>query len=447
MASPPPRDVYSVSRLCVEANLVLDGGLPSLWLEGELSNVKRYPSGHWYFTIKDEAAQVSCTLWKGKALRAAVAPRDGLRVQVFGKAGVYPNRGSFQFNVEYLEDAGEGILRRRFEELKSRLLVEGLFDGAIKRPLPSLPRRIGLITSPAGAAIRDILHILKRRFPAIPVVVYPVAVQGAGAATDIARALHIASERADADVLILARGGGSLEDLWSFNEEIVARAIRACRIPVVTGVGHETDTTIADYAADLRAPTPSGAAEQVVPDQAEWKRTLHLQQTRLGTALQRVLKTHRDRLAFLTRRVEQAHPRHRLRDRIQRLDELEQRLLAAGRRHREAKATRLQWLVRRLNQVHPGRALAARTSELGQKGIRLQRAAKAYLALQQTRFEAAVRTLNAVSPLATVERGYAIVTDAQDNVLRSASSIALNDEVQIRLAKGQLRARVTGRAD
>jgi exodeoxyribonuclease VII large subunit len=368
-------------------------------------------------------------------------------VQVFGKAGVYANRGSFQFNVDYLEDAGEGVLRRRFEELKARLLAEGLFDSAVKRPLPELPRRIGLITSPAGAAIRDILHILKRRFPAVPVVVYPVAVQGAGAAADIARALQLASERSDADVLILARGGGSLEDLWSFNEEIVARAIRACRIPVVSGVGHETDTTIADFAADLRAPTPSGAAEQVVPDQAEWKRNLSLQQTRLGTALRRTLKSHEDRLAFLARRLEQAHPRHRLRDRIQRLDELEMRLSAAYRRHHDGQLTRLQWLARRLQQVHPGRALAVRATALSQWQGRLQRAATAYLAVQRARFETTVRTLHAVSPLATVERGYAIVTGPDGRVIRSADAIAEEAEVLIRLANGQLQARVTGRMD
>jgi exodeoxyribonuclease VII large subunit len=443
MSSAPPRDVYSVSRLCVEANLVLEGRLPALWLEGELSNVKRYPSGHWYFTVKDEVSQVSCTMWKSKTFRARVPPRDGLRVLVYGKAGVYAARGSFQFNVDYLEDAGEGELRRRFEELKAALTAEGLFDLAAKRPLPRLPRRIGLVTSPAGAAIRDILHILKRRFPSIPVVVYPVAVQGPGAAQEIARALRVASSRAEVDVLILARGGGSLEDLWSFNEEIVARAIRACQIPVVAGVGHETDTTIADFAADVRAPTPSGAAEVVVPDQAEWRRALRSHEARLAAITRRVLRSNQERLLFLKRRLGQAHPRHRLRDRLQRLDELENRLQIAWRRDQESREARLRWLVARLEQAHPRRLLDAQTSHLSRLSDRLNRAVTRQIDRHRSRLTTAARTLQAVSPLATVERGYAIVTDGHGHVLRDADTIGTGSPIEVRLGRGRLRATVT----
>jgi len=447
MSSPPPRDVYSVSRLWVEANLVLEGRLPAVWMEGELSNVKRYPSGHWYFTVKDEVSQVSCTMWKSKTYRARVAPRDGLRVLVYGKAGVYAARGSFQFNVDYLEDAGEGELRRRYEELKAALAAEGLFDVAAKRPLPKLPRRIGLVTSPAGAAIRDILHILKRRFPSIPVVVYPVAVQGAGAAQEIARALNVASARAEVDVLILARGGGSLEDLWSFNEEVVARAIRACRIPVVAGVGHETDTTIADFAADLRAPTPSGAAEVVVPDQAEWRRVLSSHQTRLTAVVRRQLRSHHERLGFLQRRLTQSHPRHRLRDRTQRLDELESRLLTAWRRDQDSREARLRWLSTRLAQTHPGRLLEQQTTDLSRLSDRLGRAIAHQLSRHRSRFETAVRTLQAVSPLATVERGYAIVTADGGAVLRDTAGVQMGSQIEVRLGRGRLRATVTERID
>jgi exodeoxyribonuclease VII large subunit len=447
MSSAPPRDVYSVSRLCVEANLVLEGRLPAVWMEGELSNVKRYPSGHWYFTVKDEVSQVSCTMWKSKTFRARVAPRDGLRVLVYGKAGVYAARGSFQFNVDYLEDAGEGELRRRFEELKAALAAEGLFDLAAKRPLPKLPRRIGLVTSPAGAAIRDILHILKRRFPSIPVVVYPVAVQGAGAAQEIARALKVASARAEVDVLILARGGGSLEDLWSFNEEVVARAIRACQIPVVAGVGHETDTTIADFAADLRAPTPSGAAEVVVPDQAEWRRTLLSHRTRLAAVVRRHLRSNHERLGFLQRRLNQAHPRHRLRDRIQRLDELESRLLTAWRRDQDSRETRLRWLSNRLAQTHPGRLIERQTADLSRISDRLERAITRQLDRYRGRFETAIRTLQAVSPLATVERGYAIVAGEDGAVLRDAGAAPIGSKIEVRLGQGRLRATVTERMD
>jgi exodeoxyribonuclease VII large subunit len=424
----------------MEANFILDGGLPALWLEGELSNVKHYPSGHWYFTVKDDNAQVSCTLWKTKAARARVAPRDGLRVLIYGKAGVYATRGSFQFNVDYLEDAGEGALQRRFEALKAALAAEGLFATEVKRPLPALPKRIGLITSPAGAAIRDILHILKRRFPSIPVLLYPVAVQGAGAAADIAAALALASERAEVDVIILARGGGSLEDLWSFNEEIVARAIRASRIPVVAGIGHETDTTIADFAADVRAPTPSGAAELVVPDQAEWRRLLDHHGRRLAAVAQRIIRFHRDRIGYLNQRLNQAHPRHRLQERQQRLDELDARLSSALQRQMHRAVTRTQWLAGRLAQVHPGRRLAERSALLRDRSERLARSVTALVRTHRRRFESVVRTLQAVSPLATLDRGYAIVTTLDGRVVHRANDLQTGDTIQARLAKGQLRA-------
>jgi exodeoxyribonuclease VII large subunit len=437
--------VYTVSRLCLEANIVLDGGLPSLWLEGELSNVKRYPSGHWYFTIKDEQAQVSCTMWKSKALRARSAPKDGQRVLVYGKAGVYATRGSFQFNVDYLEDAGEGALQRRFEALKATLAAEGLFDQEIKRSPPTLPRRIGLITSPAGAAIRDILQILKRRFPSIPVLLYPVAVQGAGAATEIARALTLASERAEVDVLILARGGGSLEDLWSFNEEVVARAIRACRVPVISGIGHETDTTIADYAADLRAPTPSGAAELAVPDQAEWRRQLAHHARRLLAMTERSLRSHVDRLGYLTQRLEQAHPRHRLHERQQRVDELETRLTTSLLRHQERAQARLQWLQGRLEQAHPGRLVSRRREQVQALDHRLSRAIKVTVSTQQRRFTGLIRTLHVVSPLATLERGYAIVSLPSGDVIRDATEVADGSVIEARLNTGRLKAIVVGR--
>lgn len=404
-SSPPPsarRDVYTVSRLNREARLLLEHGLPALWLEGELSNFARPSSGHWYFSLKDDAAQVRCAMFRGANSRVRVVPRDGLHVLVRARVGLYEPRGEYQLVVEQLEDAGEGALRRRYEELKGRLEAEGLFDAAAKRPIPRLPRRIGVITSPTGAAIRDILHVLARRFPAVPVLVYPVPVQGTGAAADIAAALKLASSRADADVLILARGGGSLEDLWSFNEEIVARAIRASRIPVITGIGHEVDTTIADYAADLRAPTPSGAAELAVPDRLEWLRALGQARSRLSGAWERTHGTRRERLGWLARRLELTHPRTRLAARAQRLDELEARLSRALRRG---------------------------------------------LAESRQRLAAAARTLQAVSPLATLERGYAIVTTAQGDVVRRAGAVAPGTAIEARTAAGTLLATVTGHRD
>jgi exodeoxyribonuclease VII large subunit len=403
--SPPPapapgRDVYTVSRLNREARLLLETGLPALWLEGELSNFARPASGHWYFSLKDEAAQVRCAMFRGANTRARVVPRDGMHVLVRARVGLYEPRGEYQLLIEHLEEAGEGALRRRFEELKARLGAEGLFDSAVKRPLPRLPRRIGVITSPTGAAIRDILHVLARRFPAVPVLVYPVPVQGAGAAADIAAALRLASARAETDVLILARGGGSLEDLWSFNEEVVARAIRDCRVPVITGVGHEVDTTIADFAADVRAPTPSGAAELVVPDRLEWLRLLGRSRERLGAAWARGALTRRERLAWLVRRLELTHPRTRLAARAQRLDELEARLARALRRE---------------------------------------------VAASRQRLSAAARTLNAVSPLATLDRGYAIVTGPEGAVIRRAGDVTDGTSIEARTADGTLLATVTGR--
>ncbi len=400
--SPVGRDVYTVSRLNREARLLLETGLPALWLEGELSNYARPSSGHWYFSLKDEAAQVRCAMFRGANSRVRVVPRDGMHVLVRARVGLYEPRGEYQLVVEHLEEAGEGALRRRFEELKARLQAEGLFDAAAKRPLPRLPRRIGVITSPTGAAIRDILHVLARRFPAVPVLIYPVPVQGTGAGADIAAALRLASARGDADVLILARGGGSLEDLWAFNEEVVARAIRSSRIPVITGVGHEVDTTIADFAADMRAPTPSGAAELAVPDRREWLRALTGVRERLAGGWGRGASARRQRLAWLGRRLDLTHPRTRLAARAQRLDELEGRLARALRRE---------------------------------------------LATARTRLAAAARTLHAVSPLATLERGYTIVVGPAGRLVRRAADVAVGDAIEARTADGRFRATVTGRDD
>ncbi|HKX58724.1 MAG TPA: exodeoxyribonuclease VII large subunit, partial [Steroidobacteraceae bacterium] len=257
-----------MSRLNREARALLETGLPSLWITGELSNLSRPASGHWYFSLKDEGAQVRCAMFRQRNLSVRVAPRDGMQVLLRARVGLYEARGEFQLVVDHLEEAGEGELRRRFEALKLKLAAEGLFDAARKRPLPRFPRRIGVVTSPTGAALRDVLHVLGRRFPSVPVLLYPVPVQGAGAAREIASMLAVADRRRDVDVLLLVRGGGSLEDLWAFNDEALARAIAGVGLPVISGIGHEIDFTIADFVADLRAPTPSAAAEIAVPDAA-----------------------------------------------------------------------------------------------------------------------------------------------------------------------------------
>src|SRR5271167_4258262 len=316
----PDRDIYSVSRLNREVRVLLERGFGGLWLEAEISNFARPSSGHWYFSLKDAAAQVRCCMFRQRNMLCGFAPRDGQKVLVKARIGLYEPRGEYQLVIDHMEDAGLGALKRQFEELAAKLAAEGLFAPERKRPLPKLPRRIGVITSPSGAAIHDILHVLARRFAAIPVLLYPVAVQGAAAAAEMIAALSLAARPAECDVLILARGGGSLEDLLAFNDEALARAIAACPIPVVSGIGHEIDFTIADFAADVRAPTPSAAAELVVPDAGEWLGAFVRLSTRLQRGMRRRLDERREWLRLLARRAALVSPIARCAQQAQRLD-------------------------------------------------------------------------------------------------------------------------------
>src|SRR5215468_6468104 len=299
----PSREVYSVSRLNREVRILLERGLGVLWVEGELSNLSQPPSGHWYFSLKDRDAQLRCAMYRLKNSLVGFTPRAGMQLLVRGRISLFEPRGEFQLIVEHLEEAGVGALRREFERLKTRLAAEGLFAQERKRALPRFPRRVGVITSPSGAALHDILHILARRYPPAALLVYPAAVQGAAAAPMLVAALRTASARAECDVLILARGGGSLEDLWAFNDERVARAIHGCALPVVCGVGHEIDFTIADFAADARAPTPSAAAELVVPDRLACLEAIGRSAQRLASGVRRELRVGSATLAALTRRL------------------------------------------------------------------------------------------------------------------------------------------------
>jgi len=439
---PPARDVLTISRLNREARTLLERGLGSVWLEGEISNLSRPGSGHWYFSLKDEAAQVRCAMFRQRNLLVRFPVKDGAQVLARGRVSLYEARGEFQVVIEHLEEAGEGILRRRFEALKQKLNAEGLFDTRHKQPLPPLPRRIGVITSPTGAAIRDILHILRRRFPAIPVLVYPVAVQGEAAPREIEQALRLADRRRDCDVLILARGGGSLEDLWAFNDEAVARAIFACGLPVVSGVGHEVDFTIADFVADERAPTPSGAAERVVPDRAEWLRSLAATGQRIALAMRRRLGDQRNALQVREQRLARAHPGVVLRQHAQRLDELEGRLRLAVRRRLERASQRHAAANALLMRASPALRLAALRLRLDAAGRNLSRAVASRLVDRRQRLELAVRALNTVSPLATLDRGYAIVADAHGKVLQDAAALGPGDRVTARLARGRFTAEV-----
>jgi exodeoxyribonuclease VII large subunit len=439
-ATPP--EVFTVSRLNREARMLLERGLGSLWLEGEISNLSRPGSGHWYFSLKDAAAQVRCAMFRQRNLMVRFPVRDGAQVLARGRVSLYEPRGEFQVVIEHLEEAGEGLLRRRFEELKQKLAAEGLFDTRYKKPLPQLPRRIGVITSPTGAAVRDILHILRRRFPAIPVLIYPVAVQGTAAPREIEQAIRLAGERHDCDVLIVARGGGSLEDLWAFNDEAVARAIFACPIPVVSGVGHEVDVTIADLVADERAPTPSGAAERVVPDRAEWLRTLGATARRLALAVRRRLMDQRQALQLREQRLARVHPGVVLRQRAQRLDELDGRLGLAMRARVQRDRARHDAAYALLLRASPALHVAALRLRLEAVRRGLAASVNGRVSEGRQRFELAARTLHAVSPLATLDRGYAIVTDGRGTVLRDAAVLRPGDEVAARLARGGFTAQV-----
>ncbi|MDH3563111.1 MAG: exodeoxyribonuclease VII large subunit, partial [Gammaproteobacteria bacterium] len=336
-ATIPARDIYTVSRLNREAKLLLEGGFPPLWIEGEISNLSRPASGHVYFSLKDAQAQVRCAFFRQHQRLLRLTLKDGLHILARARVSLYEGRGDYQIIIEYLEEAGEGALRLAFDVLKQRLSQEGLFDIAHKKSLPRLPRRLGIITSPSGAVLHDMLTTLRRRFPAIPVLVYPVPVQGAGAAEKIATAIKLAGDQRDCDALILARGGGSLEDLWVFNEEAVARAIHACPIPIVSGIGHETDFTIADMTADARAPTPTAAAEMLSPDQQEWLAQFERLETRLFTSMHGLLRGRNQHVDWLVARL--VHPRHRIVLMQQSLKTLGQRLFLAqttGLRHARA---------------------------------------------------------------------------------------------------------------
>jgi exodeoxyribonuclease VII large subunit len=440
----PDRDIYSVSRLNREVRILLERGFGSLWLEAEISNFARPSSGHWYFSLKDAAAQVRCAMFRQRNMLCAFTARDGQKVLVRARIGLYEPRGEYQLIVDHMEDAGLGALKRQFEELSARLSSEGLFAVERKRPLPSLPMRIGVITSPTGAAVRDILHVLARRFPAAAVLIYPVPVQGAQAAAEITAALELAGRRAECQVLILARGGGSLEDLWAFNDERLARAIVASPIPVITGIGHEVDFTIADFAADVRAPTPSAAAELVVPDAQEWLDAFVQFATRLQRCMRRRLEDRRERLRWLIGRAALVSPTARLGAQAQRLDELDQCLVRAMRRRLQEHGERLRWLSGRASLVSPSARLKLQLSRLEGLEQRLGRSWRQAMSSRREKLLPLLRTLHAVSPLATLERGYAIVSLESGDILRDAADAKPGTLIEARLARGRVRARVEG---
>ncbi len=438
----PRQNAISVSELNRQARALLEKGIARLWVEGEISNLARPASGHVYFSLKDDSAQIRCAFFRQRQRGPTINLNDGDQVLALGRVSIYEARGDYQLIVEQVDAAGEGELRRQFEALKKKLAAEGLFDEELKRPVPELPRRIGVVTSPSGAAIRDIVTVLKRRFPALPVVIYPTAVQGVVAAKQIVDALKTAERRDECDVLIVARGGGSLEDLWPFNEEVVARAISDSPIPVVSAVGHEIDFTISDFVADLRAPTPSGAAELVVPDQANWLRTLAAATTRIASLGRRYLEDHYQELDYLARRLSQSSPATIVARQIEWLKNLQQ-VLTGAVRHDLLKRSRALELVRtRLLQRSPAIEVQYSVNRLAELNQRLRSIGSASVERLSNRFNLAERALHSVSPLATLERGYAIVSDANGKILTDASRTMPGAEITARLAHGSLTATV-----
>jgi len=387
--------VLSVSELNLATQRLLEDSFPAVWVEGEISNLARPGSGHTYFSLKDAKAQIRCAMFRHKSQALGFELRNGLLIQVQAKVSLYPDRGDYQLIVERMELAGDGVLRQAYEALVKKLRAEGLFQEQWKKEIPFLPKKIGIITSPTGAAIRDILSVLKRRFPLIPIIIYPTKVQGNEAAPEIVRALAIANQHAMADVLIEARGGGSLEDLWPFNEEMVARAIFESQIPIVTGIGHEVDFTIADFVADQRAPTPSAAAELVTPHQIALLQQLSLLEHRLLNGITQFIQNQAQRIDWLSKRLR--HPGQHVQNQLQRLSTLQQRL----------------------------------------KRIILQQLKEKELVLKN-----AMRALDTVNPLATLNRGYAIISEPHHGqIIRSVQEINLGDLLDIRLKDGIIKAK------
>ncbi|NOZ52848.1 MAG: exodeoxyribonuclease VII large subunit [Gammaproteobacteria bacterium] len=442
---PPPslpqttlnREIYSVSHLSSAVRTVIETNFPSVWVEGELSNFVKPSSGHLYFTLKDGSAQVRCAMFRGKNRLLKFRPADGLQVLLRANVSLYEARGDFQLIVEQMEEAGDGLLQQKFEALKAQLAQEGLFDASAKQDIPLFPQRIGIITSPTGAAIRDILSVLKRRYPSAPILIYPVAVQGEEAPGAITHALQKANSRQECDVLILARGGGSLEDLWAFNDEGVARAIYNCQIPIVAGVGHEIDISIADFAADLRAPTPSAAAELVSPNRDEWLEVLSNFRKRLTLHTKHQLSHSKQRVTWLSRQLQ--HPKQRINTQTQRLDELEQRLLKSERILRQNAHARLNTLSAKLQQHSPRQRLREYQLQYSALSQRCKQAIQQRILASKTRLTNLSRALEAVSPLATLGRGYAIVKTSSDHtIVRQAKQLKPGQALEIQLQHGHV---------
>ncbi|MFO4115854.1 exodeoxyribonuclease VII large subunit [Enterobacter kobei] len=442
MLSSQSPSIYTVSRLNQTVRLLLEQEMGQVWISGEISNFTQPSSGHWYFTLKDDTAQVRCAMFRNSNRRVTFRPQHGQQVLVRANITLYEPRGDYQIIVESMQPAGEGLLQQKYEQLKATLSAEGLFDQQLKKPLPSPAHCVGVITSKTGAALHDILHVLKRRDPSLPVIIYPTAVQGDDAPGQIVRAIALANARQECDVLIVGRGGGSLEDLWSFNDERVARAIFASLIPVVSAVGHETDVTIADFVADLRAPTPSAAAEVVSRNQLELLRQIQNGQQRLEMAMDYFLANRTRRFTQLHHRLQQQHPQLRLARQQTVLDRLRQRMNIALDTQLKRAVSRQQRVTQRLNQQNPQPKIYRAQTRIQQLEFRLAETLRARLSTTRERFGNAVTHLEAVSPLSTLARGYSVTTATDGKVLKQTKQVKAGDVMTTRLSDGWVESEV-----
>ena len=442
MLSQTNQNIFTVSRLNAEVRLLLENEMGIVWLVGEISNFSAPVSGHWYLTLKDSRAQVKCAMFRGNNRRVTFKPANGNQVLVKARLSLYEPRGDYQLIIESMQPEGDGRLQQEFEELKMKLAAEGLFAQTNKQILPEHPKRVGVITSKTGAALYDILDVLKRRDPSLPVVIYPTMVQGEDAAIQIAQAIGRANSRNECDVLIVGRGGGSLEDLWCFNNEILARTISASQIPIISAVGHEVDVTIADFVADVRAPTPSAAAELVSRDNSHKDQALVTRQHKLASAMRYYLAEQKQQAAQLLHRLERQHPSYQLQRQSQQLDELDVRLHRAMQRFIDTRQQAIERKHHRLQLNSPVRHLAQQKSRLDRVEQKLLDAMDRKLLTVRHQLAMAAEKLEAVSPLATLKRGYSITQTEQGKVITQAEDVKTGDRLVTRLANGEIRSTV-----
>ncbi|ENS5608184.1 exodeoxyribonuclease VII large subunit [Vibrio mimicus] len=439
------RNIYTVSRLNAEVRLLLENEMGIVWLVGEISNFSAPVSGHWYLTLKDSQAQVKCAMFKGNNRLVNFKPQNGQQVLVKARLSLYEPRGDYQIILESMQPEGDGRLQQQFEQLKMQLAAEGLFAQTRKKPLPENPRCVGIITSRTGAALHDILHVLKRRDPNLPVVIYPTLVQGEDAAIQIAQAIGRANSRAECDVLIVGRGGGSLEDLWCFNHEIVARTIAASNIPIISAVGHEIDVTIADFVADVRAPTPSAAAELVSRDNRHKQQALHQWQAKLASGMRHYLAQQHTQFARIQHKLDKQHPQARLERQQQQLDELSLRL--EQKMHQRLTVQQQRWdrLSHKIQLNSPTHLIRQQRFNLLQQEQRLTQLIQHHLIQSRHQLALLSEKMDTVSPLATLARGYSVTRTAQGELVRQSAQVKPGDTLVTQLMDGEILSTVNSR--